>query len=168
MESQGYGQYESLDPASVPPLFLAYLGKPKDSGRVHSTVRERWNRGDREVVEAMRTFARFASEGKDALARRDSETLGRLMNANFDLRLKIFGREVIGEQNLQMIQLARDLGAPAKFSGSGGAVVGIWRDAAQLARLRAEYEGRGYSFTEVTVDRGESDSVTEPTRDGRP
>lgn len=154
LDERRYGSYEPLDPTTLPPLFLAYLSKPKDSGRVHSDVRARWHRGDPEVVEAMRTFARYAMEGKEALAQRDYETFGRLMNANFDLRLKIFGVEVIGEQNREMIRIARDLGAPAKFSGSGGAVVGMWRDEAQFACLRDEYQRHGYSFVNVAVDRG--------------
>jgi glucuronokinase len=154
LDERGYGHYEPLDPATLAPLFLAYLSRPKDSGKMHSDVRARWHRGDPEVVEAMRTFARYATEGKQALAERDYETFGRLMNENFDLRLKIFGREVIGEQNMEMIGIARAVHVPAKFSGSGGAVVGMCRDDAQLQRLRGEYERRGYSFVKVQVDPG--------------
>jgi len=155
LESRGYGEYQRMDPALVPPLFLAYFGKPKDSGKMHSDVRARWHRGDLDVVEAMHTFALFATEGKAALERGDHEAFGRLMNRNFDLRLKIFGEKVIGKQNMEMIRIARNLGAPAKFSGSGGAIVGLWRDADQLARLGAAYRERGYSFTTVNIDPGE-------------
>jgi len=154
MEAQGYGYYEPLDPASLPPLFLAYVGTPKDSGKVHSDVRARWHRGDEDVIEAMHTFAQYATKGKAALAQRDYETFGRLMNQNFDLRLKIFGRQVIGEQNMEMITIGRRLGAPTKFPGSGGAVVGIWRDEEHLAALREEYTRCGYSFVRVNVDPG--------------
>lgn len=154
LDERGYGVYEPLDAATLPPLFLAFVSTPKESGKVHSDVRARWSKGEREVVEAMRTFAGYATEGKEALARRDFETFGRLMNQNFDLRVHIFGREAIGEQNMEMIRIARDRGAPAKFPGSGGAVVGMWRDEAQFARLRDEYERHGYSFVNVAVDRG--------------
>jgi glucuronokinase len=76
------------------------------------------------------------------------------MDQNFDLRVRIFGREAIGEQNMEMIRIARDRGAPAKFPGSGGAVVGMWRDEGQFACLRDEYQRHGYSFMNVAVDRG--------------
>ena len=37
MKSRGYGEYEQLDTANVPPLWLAYVGDPSDSGK--STIK---------------------------------------------------------------------------------------------------------------------------------
>jgi glucuronokinase len=51
--------------------------------------------------------------------------LGRLINANFDLRARIYG---ISEGNIRMIQAARQAGATANFAGSGGAIVGTYED----------------------------------------
>ena len=46
MESRGYGQYEYLTPGgALPPLFLAYLANPSDSGKMHSDINLRWKRG---------------------------------------------------------------------------------------------------------------------------
>jgi glucuronokinase len=154
IEKRGYGEYIPLSPFNLPPLFLAYVDKPKDSGRVHSDVRARWMRGDQDVVDAMRTFAGFAEAGKDALARKDWDALSLLMNQNFDLRLRLFGEKVIGERDLELVSIGRSLGAPTKFSGSGGAVVGIWRDKEQLESLRARYIQQGFAFTDVQVDAG--------------
>lgn len=39
------GEYISMDMSSLPMLWLAYLGDPSDSGRIHSNVRERWLKG---------------------------------------------------------------------------------------------------------------------------
>lgn len=149
LESRGYGEYEPLDPALLPPLFLAYISKPKDSGKAHSDVRERWKQGDQEVVNAMKQFGDIASEGKQALLSRDFTTFADLMNKNFDLRRRIFGDAVIGAENLELVRIARDNGAPAKFSGSCGAVVGLYRDEEQLTRLRAAYTAAGHSFIVV-------------------
>lgn len=154
MERRGYGEYLPLDPGFLPPLFLAYLDKPKDSGRAHSDVRARWSRGDEDVIAAMRMFAQYAEEGKGALERRDWAKLAVLMNQNFDLRRRLFGDRVIGEQNLQMVEIARSCGAPAKFSGSGGAVVGIWRDRKQFQDLNKAFGKHGFAFTNVKVENG--------------
>ncbi len=40
----------------------------------------------------------------------------------------IYGDAALGEANLQMIEIARQYGAAAKFPGSGGAVVGMCLD----------------------------------------
>ncbi len=152
LESRGYGEYERLDPNLLPPLFLAYLARSKDSGKVHSDIRERWHRGDEGVISAMEAFAQIASDGRQALMERDIDAFAALMDRNFDLRRKTFGDVVIGAENLEMVGIARNLGAPAKFSGSGGAVVGMWRGEDQLASLERAYADAGYSFVQVEPD----------------
>ena len=42
-----------------------------------------------------------------------------------------------------MVQVARTLGAPCKFAGSGGAVVGLCDGDKQFRRLRAAYTTLG-------------------------
>ena len=53
------------------------------------------------------------------------ETLDRLINANFDLRARIYQ---IDRGNLEMVHAARHAGATSNFAGSGGAIVGTYRD----------------------------------------
>lgn len=126
MDRQGYGHYERLDPALLPDVYVAYRTSLSEGTEVfHSNVRERWHRGDREVVEAMRTWASYAEQGRNALRRRDYPTLESLINANFDLRAKLYR---ISEDNLQMVHTARRVGATSNFAGSGGAIVGTYRD----------------------------------------
>lgn len=149
MEARGYGEYVPMDPRLLPRLFLAWADNPSDSGKIHSDVRFRFQRGDPDVVDAMRTFARFAEEARRALERQDVDHLASLMNANFDLRRRIFGDRVIGAQNLEMIQIARDLGFASKFPGSGGAVIGPFRTDEERDRLMQAYTQRGYRFVEI-------------------
>ena len=126
MEKQGYGRYERLDPALLPRLFLAYRTSLSEGTEVfHSDVRERWRAGEPQVVEAMRTWAGYAEQGRDALLRRDYAALDRLIDANFDLRATIYD---ISAGNLGMITAARQVGATANFAGSGGAIVGAYED----------------------------------------
>ncbi|MGQ9630188.1 MAG: mevalonate kinase family protein [bacterium] len=162
MEKDGYGRYEPLDSSLVPPLFLAYTQAFSDSGRVHSSVRHRFERGDREVIEAMRTFADYAVQAKEALKKRDYKVIAELMNKNFDLRRKIYGDKVIGEVNLRMIQIARSFGLPAKFSGSGGAIIGMYETEDQFEKLEEAYKKAGFGFTKVKVDPGYIDAASDP------
>jgi glucuronokinase len=133
MESRGYGEYERLDPDLLPAVYVAYRTSLSEGTEVfHNSIRERWNRGDPEVVEAMRTWAGYARQGRACLLERDYGSLGRLIDANFDLRARIYR---IGQGNLEMIQTARSAGATANFAGSGGAIVGTYDDERMFARL---------------------------------
>ena len=133
MESRGYGEYERLDPGLLPAVYVAYRTSLSEGTEVfHNSIRERWNRGDPEVVEAMRTWAGYARQGRACLLERDYKTLGELIDANFDLRARIYR---IGPGNLEMIQTARSAGATANFAGSGGAIVGSYDDERMFTRL---------------------------------
>ena len=54
-----------------------------------------------------------------------------------------------------MIETARDLGAPVKFPGSGGAVVGIYEDEEQYDRLRAAYLSQGLKFVRANPQKSD-------------
>jgi glucuronokinase len=41
----------------------------------------------------------------------------------------------ISESNMELVNTARDCGASAKFSGSGGAIIGMYEDDEMLQRL---------------------------------
>jgi glucuronokinase len=49
MHQIGRGRYIQLDTDLLPPLYLAYVADPEDSGKVHSTVKQRFLNGDTEV-----------------------------------------------------------------------------------------------------------------------
>jgi glucuronokinase len=133
MESRGYGEYERVDPALMPNVYVAYRTSLSEGTEVfHSNLGERWRRGDPQVVEAMKTWAGYAAEGRECLLRRDYQRLGELINANFDLRASIYR---IDQGNLAMVHAARKAGASSNFAGSGGAIVGTYTDDAMFARL---------------------------------
>jgi glucuronokinase len=126
MESRGFGEYERLDPALLPPLYLAYRTSLSEGTEVfHNNVRERWRQQDPEVVAAMTTWAGYAEQGRTALLERNYPKLDELIDANFDLRARLYR---ISPGNLEMILAARSVGASANFAGSGGAIVGCYRD----------------------------------------
>ena len=155
MERHGHGKYERLDVRLLPRFALAYVPEPKDSGKTHSDVRYRFDRGDRDVVEAMRTFAAYTDAAREALEAGDSDLLGELMNQNFDLRRRIYGDAAIGAKNLEMIELGRSFGMPAKFCGSGGAIVMICEDDDLFATAQEAFLERGFIFMHAEpTDRG--------------
>jgi glucuronokinase len=136
LQEHGHGTYERLDPKLLPDLYLAYkpsLGKV--SGRVLNEIRSNYDKGDPETIQTLAEIAALAEEGKRALLRGDKGVLFDLMNENFDLRRKIM---TITPANLVMIATARRCGASSKFAGSGGSIIGMYRDDDIYARLEKE------------------------------
>lgn len=149
LESRGYGEYQPLDPGLLPNIYLAYRTSLSEGTEVfHNNVRERWNRGDPEVISAMSRWGEIAAEGKSALERHDYRRLNELINENFDLRARIYD---VGTGNLEMIQAARRAGASSNFAGSGGAIVGAFEDQAMFDRLREEMKPLGVAVVRPII-----------------
>lgn len=133
METRGYGEYIPMDPGLLPNVYMAYRTSLSEGTEVfHSNVRERWRNGDPEVVAAMHRWAEIAEEGREALLARDYSRLNRLIDENFDIRARLYK---ISEGNLEMIRVARSVGASANFAGSGGCIVGAYEDERVYERL---------------------------------
>ncbi|KAJ8256424.1 hypothetical protein COCON_G00185760 [Conger conger] len=149
MDERGYGEYIPMDMSSVPPLWLAYLGDPSDSGRIHSNIRQRWLNGDSVVVQTMKSFGELTDQARVALECKDWHKLADLMDQNFELRRSIYTDECLGPGNLKMVQLAREFGSAVKLPGSGGAVIGLCLDKDKLAELRHTFQEAGCVFCEI-------------------
>lgn len=133
VESTGHGRYERLDPALLPRLYVAYDPQRAEvSGTYHKKLRVLFEEKKPDIVAAMGEFADIAQQGRDALLAGRPDKLPALVNANFDLRDRIFN---VAPANRNMVLVARATGASAKFAGSGGAIVGIYEDDAQYERL---------------------------------
>ncbi len=136
IDKQGYGYYEPLDPRMLPKLYIAYkTDLSKVSGKVLNTIRERWEQGDPHVVGTLQNIAGVAEEGCGVIKNQDFKRLGELINQNFDYRAQIM---TITERNQALIDTARSCGASASFTGSGGSIIGIYRDEEMLNRLFVE------------------------------
>lgn len=138
VEKLGHGIYEELDPALLPPVYVAYTTKLSEGTEVfHNDIRGRWNRGEREIVSAMYKWANLAQRVRDMLIEGRGREIGPLLNENFDLRRRLYK---LSQGNIDMVEAARDCGASAKFTGSGGAIVGTYEDEAMFERLKAALE----------------------------
>ena len=133
LDKQGYGNYEPMSPHAMPPLYLAYRTDLSEGSEVfHNNIRDRFNAGEKAVVDAMKFFGELTDKARDAMVRHDYAALSKLMDENFDKRATLYH---LSEGNLRMVRVARECGASAKFSGSGGAIVGVCPDDAVFARL---------------------------------
>ncbi len=133
-----FGRYEQLPLENLPPIYLAYsLAGSEPTEVVHNNLRQRYERGEPDVLAAMEEWAGLAAAGQSAIAARDWERLDQLMDRNFDLRRAICP---LNPRHVAMVEAARSAGCSAKFSGSGGAIVGTYRTAEDLAALRAALE----------------------------
>lgn len=144
MRQHGYGRYEAMDPALMPPIYIAYDTRLSESSEVfHNNIRERFNRGEPEVVEAMHFWAELTDRVKAMLLAGRGREIGPLLNSNFDRRRTIYQ---ISARNIAMVEAARAVGASAKFTGSGGAIVGTYEDEAMYRRLQDVFAPMGVNI----------------------
>jgi glucuronokinase len=125
--------YERLDPALLPPIYVAYhheLSEPTET--FHNDIRGRYDGGESLVVNAMQHFGRLTVQGREALLCRDWERLSTLIDENFDTRRSIYK---LPFWQINMVETARRCGASSKFAGSGGAIIGVYRDEAMFREI---------------------------------
>ncbi|MEZ4773959.1 MAG: GHMP kinase [Bacteroidia bacterium] len=138
MELQGYGNYQTIEPRVLPPLYIAYRTDLSEGSEVvHNNLRERYDLGDEKIHQAIKGFADLTTQAKACLESGDSARLGELLNANFDLRCSIME---VSSANKRMVELARSVGASAKFTGSGGAIIGTYKDEKMYKKLADVFE----------------------------
>ena len=140
-ERQGHGEYEELDPANLPPLYVAYSTQLSEGTEVfHNDIRGRFNRQEEDVVAAMTEWADLTQKTRDLLVAERGNEIGPLLDRNFDLRQSVYQ---LSEGNLAMVEAARSVGASAKFTGSGGAIVGAYEGEEMFTALREKLEMQG-------------------------
>ena len=133
MDTQGHGDYERIDVNLLPNLYIAYkVNLGKVSGAIFNDVKARFQEGEPLVVDTLAEIAQVAADGKNAILNGDHELLAKLINKNFNLRAKIFN---ISESNHELIKTARKCGASAKFTGSGGSIIGTYPNDETLRSL---------------------------------
>lgn len=141
VEANNRGRYERLDPALLPNIYVAFdPNRAEESGKAHKKVKKLFEEKKPDILSAMTEFADIAQKGRDALVAGRKEEIAALVDANFDLRDRIFN---VAELNRNMVMTARESGASAKFAGSGGAIVGTYEDEAQYEVLTAKLAGIG-------------------------
>jgi glucuronokinase len=134
MLRQGYGDYTKIDASKLPPIYIAYRNDHSQGSEVtHNNLRARYDIGEEKVHLAMKEWANLTEKFKLAVEGEDYKRIHELINSNFDLRESLIP---ISEENKKMVYLARSSGASAKFTGSGGAIIGTYSDENQYDELK--------------------------------
>ena len=132
MDAQGYGEYISFDPALLPNIYLAYRNNLAEGSELtHNDLGMRFANGDAAVLDAMEKWKALTDEVWGRL-NNGNKNIGDLIDRNFDIRKSIIA---ISEGNMGLISAARGSGASAKFTGSGGAIIGTYTDEAMYEKL---------------------------------
>lgn len=134
MKENGYGRYEYISIANLPPIYVAYREDMTEGTEVfHNDIRGRFNRGEKDVIDAMKYWADLTDKVKTAILKKQGhKEIGPLLDANFDKRCELYK---ISRGNMEMVQAARSVGASAKFCGSGGAIVGTYENEEMYKKL---------------------------------
>ncbi len=140
MDERGYGEYIPFDKGLLPPIYLAYRTNLSEGSEVtHNDLARRYAAGDADVLAAMEQWKALTSAFWQLISAGD-KNVADLINANYDLRASLIP---ISAGNKQLIEVARSTGASAKFTGSGGAIIGTYTDENMLTALRAAMQGIG-------------------------
>lgn len=149
MEKQGFGNYHVLNTTNFPNFYIAYR-KNLSSGTelVHNNLKARFNIGEEKVLEAMKRWAEITEEFKTALEDNDYDSMHGLINENFDLRRSLIE---ISKGNIEMVELARSVGASAKFTGSGGAIIGTYKDEKMFSELKDKLNNQNINIIKPNI-----------------
>ncbi len=135
MEKQGYGNYEVLKADDMRNMYIAFRKNLSEGTEVvHNNLRARYNIGEKVVLDAMHKWAGLTDAYREALKKDDQQAIHDLINENFDLRRSLIP---ISKGNIQMVETARSVGASAKFTGSGGAIIGTYTDETMYENLKS-------------------------------
>ena len=135
------GVYTHLDTDALPPLYIAYRPASSEPTEVfHNNLRERYNAGDMAVVSAMKKFVYLTERAMHLIESNEGSALGPLLDENFNLRQSMCK---LNPQHVEMVMAARRTGVSAKYAGSGGAIVGAYRDDQQFGQLQNSMEKIG-------------------------
>jgi glucuronokinase len=148
-EKQGYGHYVPFSKALLPSLYIAYRRNLAEGSEVvHNNLRERYRQGDPQVLAAMQEWGQLSEHFYQALQNGNQTDLHHLINRNFDLRRQVMN---LHPANIEMVEVARQCGASAKFTGSGGAIIGTYEGEAMYHVLEEQLSAIGVEVIKPEV-----------------
>jgi len=135
MNEYGYGSYKEMELPESLNLYIAFRTDLSEGSEIlHGHLRENYENGKPEILAAMKEWAQLTDKVQKSIVEKDSTALHKLIDRNYDLREDICS--TISPKNKLMVNLAREAGASAKFTGSGGAIIGTYKDEAMFNCLQ--------------------------------
>ena len=148
-DKQGYGNYVPFSKSLLPNLYIAYRQVLSEGSEVvHNNLRERYRLGDPQILEAIAEWSNLSEDFFEGLTTHNHSLLNSLINQNFDLRRKVMN---LHPANLEMVEAARSCGASAKFTGSGGAIIGLYKDEDMYRALEQKLSAMDIEILRPTV-----------------
>lgn len=136
MMQYGYGIYTPIEIPGDLNLYIAYRTDLAEGSEIlHSRLRDDYSNGNPEVLAAIREWAQLTEYVAECLHERKYRHLSAYINRNFDLRCEVCG-DSVSPKNRNMVEIARKTGASAKFTGSGGAIIGTYEDEEMYRNLQ--------------------------------
>ena len=152
MEARGYGEYERMDPALLPKVYVAYRTSLSEGTEVSTTIcASAGGAAIPEVVGAMETWAGYAEEGRACLLQRRL----RAPEASWWTPISTCAPGSIGSTAATWKWCMRR-GRPERrrtSPGSGGAIVGTYEDEAMFGKAGGGDEASGCG-SDQAEDRG--------------
>ncbi|HYW96096.1 MAG TPA: hypothetical protein VE870_10945 [Bacteroidales bacterium] len=148
MKRQGYGIYKTMKKEHLPLLYIAWRKDLSEGSEVvHNDFRERYHFKDKEVLKSIEKWKDLSDEMYNRL-QEENRNVGDLINRNFDIRESVMS---ISPKNLKMVQTARLTGASAKFTGSGGAIIGTYSDEKMFLKLKQKLSAIGVEILKPEI-----------------
>jgi glucuronokinase len=142
VRTTGRGRCEPLPAGRLPALYVAWIDELAiGSEAVHNDLRQRFDRGEAEVLAVMADLAGLADEARNLILADLAAGLPDLMDANFELRTRLMD---VGDGNRRLVEIGRSIGAGVKQTGSG--------EPGRLSALRKAYETAGAGFVVPNLD----------------
>ncbi|MCB9233049.1 MAG: GHMP kinase [Bacteroidia bacterium] len=143
------GQYEPFPKSWLPDIYLAFdRGAALGSEVSHADLRERFEQGQGGVRQAMHGFAQLTDQAMGLMRQGRGREIGPLLDQNFELRKTIMA---LNPRDVRMVELARGCGVSAKFTGSGGAIIGTYEGENQFNHLKTEMKKSGIEVIKPAV-----------------
>jgi glucuronokinase len=134
MNKQGFGEYIPFDRNLLPSLYIAYRTNLSEGSELtHNDFAARYAEKEPAVLNAISQWAELANDVWNKLQSGD-KNIAALLNRNFEIRKGVMN---VSKGNRELVETAQSVGASAKFTGSGGAIIGTYTDEEMFSELVA-------------------------------
>ena len=142
--------YEPLTPLVMPSFYIAYHAEFSEPTEIfHNDIRSRFDRGESQIVEAMQRLPALLKKDVRHCWTAIRIALFQLITTTMTCAASIYN---LSPWQAEMVETARECGASAKFAGSGGAIVGIYRGEEMLEEMRQRLGALGSNVIVPQID----------------
>lgn len=151
MDTQGFGEYIPFDKNLLPSLYIAYRTNLSEGSEItHNDFASRYAEKEPAVLNAISQWAELTDDVWNKLQSGD-KNIAALLNRNFEIRKGVMN---VSKGNFELINTAQSVGASAKFTGSGGAIIGTYTDEKMFSELAFVMKQIGAEVIKPIIEHG--------------